>query len=127
MSAPVLLPTQAIAETFGGVTYHVDGELVPVLTVDVTLMPVYFDYDLLLLAVPAVLAAREHVGGQTIDRPLLFGWVALFVVQPGDRALRLGPGRALGGAVRVHRRALRCGDAAMGQPPLADRRRCHRR
>jgi len=28
------MPTKAEAETFGGVTYHIDGELVPVLTVD---------------------------------------------------------------------------------------------
>lgn len=42
MSAPVLVPTQAQPETFGGVTYHIDGELVPVLAVDVNLMSVYF-------------------------------------------------------------------------------------
>ena len=33
---PRLLPTRIEAETFGGVTYHIDGELVPVLTVDVS-------------------------------------------------------------------------------------------
>ena len=48
MSAPILLPTQATAETFGGVTYHIDGELVPVLTVDVNLMSVYFEHHVLL-------------------------------------------------------------------------------
>jgi uncharacterized protein (AIM24 family) len=31
---PQLLPTSAEAETFGGVTHPIDGELVPVLTVD---------------------------------------------------------------------------------------------
>ena len=35
MSAPILLPTQAQSETFAGVTYHIDGELVPVLTIDI--------------------------------------------------------------------------------------------
>jgi uncharacterized protein (AIM24 family) len=54
MSAPVLLPTQALAETFAGVTYHIDGELVPVLTVDVTLVPVYFEHHILLWKNPMV-------------------------------------------------------------------------
>ena len=33
---PQLMPTGAESETFGGVTYHIGGELVPVLTVDVS-------------------------------------------------------------------------------------------
>ncbi len=37
-SLPTLMPTKATAETFGGVTYHIDGELVPALSVDVTQM-----------------------------------------------------------------------------------------
>ena len=54
MSAPILVPTQAQAETFGGVTYHIDGELVPVLAVDVNLMSVYFEHHVLLWKSPAV-------------------------------------------------------------------------
>jgi uncharacterized protein (AIM24 family) len=45
---PVLAPTSAANETFGGVTYHIDGELVPVLSVDVSRMPVYFEHHILL-------------------------------------------------------------------------------
>ena len=45
---PRLMPTSASGETFGGVTYHIDGELVPVLSVDVTGMPVYFEHHILL-------------------------------------------------------------------------------
>jgi uncharacterized protein (AIM24 family) len=45
---PVLMPTRAEAETFGGVTYHIDGELVPVLTVDVADTAVYFEHHILL-------------------------------------------------------------------------------
>jgi uncharacterized protein (AIM24 family) len=44
---PKLMPTSASAETFGGVTYHIDGELVPVLTVDVSKTPVYFEHHIL--------------------------------------------------------------------------------
>ena len=47
-SLPTLMPTKATAESFGGVTYHIDGELVPVLSVDVTNMPVYFEHHILL-------------------------------------------------------------------------------
>ncbi|HEY4163396.1 MAG TPA: AIM24 family protein [Dongiaceae bacterium] len=45
---PKLLPTTAEGESFGGVTYHIDGELVPVLTVDVSKMPVFFEHHILL-------------------------------------------------------------------------------
>jgi len=47
-SLPTLMPTKVNAETYGGVTYHIDGELVPVLSVDVTQMPVYFEHHILL-------------------------------------------------------------------------------
>ncbi|HEY2706567.1 MAG TPA: AIM24 family protein [Caulobacteraceae bacterium] len=45
---PTLMPTKASNETFGGVTYHIDGELVPVLSVDISQMPVYFEHHILL-------------------------------------------------------------------------------
>jgi len=45
---PKLMPTSASAETFGGVTYHIDGELVPVLTVDVSATSIYFEHHILL-------------------------------------------------------------------------------
>jgi uncharacterized protein (AIM24 family) len=46
-SLPTLMPTKASAESFGGVTYHIDGELVPALSVDVTNMTVYFEHHIL--------------------------------------------------------------------------------
>lgn len=46
--APVLKTTTAQAETFAGVTYHVDGELVPVLTVELSNVPIYFEHHILL-------------------------------------------------------------------------------
>ena len=42
------------------------------------LMPFYFDYDLLLLAVPAVLAALHHRPSRLAPR-LIVTWVALYV------------------------------------------------
>ena len=47
-SLPTLMPTKASAESFGGVTYHIDGKLVPALSVDVTNMTVYFEHHILL-------------------------------------------------------------------------------
>jgi len=51
---PRLLPTRTEGETYAGVTYHVDGELVPVLTVDVSNVPVYFEHHILLWKHPSV-------------------------------------------------------------------------
>jgi len=49
MQRPTLLATTATDETFAGVTYHLDGELVPALTVDLTSgQTVYFEHHILL-------------------------------------------------------------------------------
>jgi YD repeat-containing protein len=46
---PVLLPTSARDETFAGLTYHLDGELVPALTVEITpAHSVYFEHHIML-------------------------------------------------------------------------------
>jgi len=42
------------------------------------LMPFYFDYDLLLLAVPAVLTARQALAPGGIERRLTIAWIALY-------------------------------------------------
>ena len=60
--APVLKPTTAQAETFGGVTYHIDGELVPVLTVEISNVPVYFEHHILLWKDP-----RTSIGLKTLS------------------------------------------------------------
>jgi len=55
MERPRILPTQATDEMFANVRYHLDGELVPMLTVE---MPpgaaVYFEHHVLLWKHPAV-------------------------------------------------------------------------
>lgn len=46
---PKLVATSAADETHGGVTYHLDGELVPVLTVEIKPdQPVYFEHHIML-------------------------------------------------------------------------------
>jgi uncharacterized protein (AIM24 family) len=63
MAPPVLLARTAQEETFAGVTYHIDGELVPVLTVDVSAVPVYFEHHILLWKSPAVAIGVKPVAG----------------------------------------------------------------
>jgi uncharacterized protein (AIM24 family) len=48
MQTPVLKPTAARNETFAGVTYHVEGDLVPVLRLELKDVPVYFEHYILL-------------------------------------------------------------------------------
>ncbi|HEX3599603.1 MAG TPA: AIM24 family protein [Lacipirellulaceae bacterium] len=55
MDRPRILPTRAADETFAGVTYHLDGELVPVLTVELNpTTAVYFEHHVLLWKHPSV-------------------------------------------------------------------------
>lgn len=60
---PALMPTTASAETFGGGTHHIDGELVPVLSVDVSQIPVYFEHHILLWKNPAVRIGLKALKG----------------------------------------------------------------
>ena len=48
MTIPVLRPTAALNETFAGVTYHIEGEMVPVLHLELNSVPVYFEHYILL-------------------------------------------------------------------------------
>jgi uncharacterized protein (AIM24 family) len=64
MEGPVLVATSARAETFGGVTYHLDGELVPVLTVELTpSSSVYFEHHILLWKNPGVAISIKAMKG----------------------------------------------------------------
>ena len=54
MAVPTLLTTQVQDESFGGVTYHIQGELVPVLHVELAALPVYFEHHILLWKDPTV-------------------------------------------------------------------------
>ena len=54
MPVPQILPTSVSNESFGGVTYHVEGELVPVLHIELGSVPVYFEHHVLLWKDPQV-------------------------------------------------------------------------
>jgi len=92
-SLPTLSPTTAASESFGGVTYHIDGELVPVLSVDVSQMPVYFEHHILLWKHPTVLIGLKPLKG-ALKR--MVAGMQVFVAEasgPGHIAFsRDGPG-----------------------------------
>jgi uncharacterized protein (AIM24 family) len=54
MAVPVLKPTNVQDENFAGVTYHIQGELVPVLITQVGPNPVYFEHHILLWKDPSL-------------------------------------------------------------------------
>ena len=63
MPVPVQLPTAARDETFGGVTYHIEGELVPVLHLELAALPVYFEHHILLWKDPGVEVSLKPLKG----------------------------------------------------------------
>src|SRR5689334_8810879 len=63
MAVPVLLPTNRTEESFGGVTYHIQGELVPALHVELGAVPVFFEHHILLWKDPAVEIGIKSLAG----------------------------------------------------------------
>jgi uncharacterized protein (AIM24 family) len=63
MAVPTLLPTNTQNETFGGVTYHIQGELVPALQVELSNTGIYFEHHVLLWKDPAVTVAIHPMKG----------------------------------------------------------------
>lgn len=63
MAIPVLLPTGAHDESYGGVTYHIEGELVPVLHVELAATPIYFEHHILLWKHPNVNIGIKQLAG----------------------------------------------------------------
>lgn len=63
MAVPVLMPTTANDATFGGVTYHIEGELVPVLQLELGGIPVYFEHHILLWKDPQVEVGLKSLRG----------------------------------------------------------------
>jgi uncharacterized protein (AIM24 family) len=62
-AVPTLLTTEVRDESTGGVTYHIAGELVPVLQVELGTVPVYFEHHILLWKDPAVEISLKPLKG----------------------------------------------------------------
>jgi len=60
---PSQVPTAARDVSAGGVTYHIEGELVPVLHLEITHVPVYFEHHILLWKSPGVDVALKPLKG----------------------------------------------------------------
>ena len=95
MERPKLLPTSATDETFAGVTYHLDGELVPALTVELPSghNSVYFEHHVLLWKHPMVEISVRPMKG-ALKR--MMAGIQIFVTEakgPGQISFsRDGPG-----------------------------------
>lgn len=63
MAVPTLMPTGIQDETFGGVTYHIEGELVPALTIELSGMPIYFEHHVLLWKDPVLQIGLKSLKG----------------------------------------------------------------
>jgi uncharacterized protein (AIM24 family) len=63
MAIPQLHPTTLRNESFAGVTYHLEGELVPVLHLELDRMPVYFEHHVLLWKHPQVQVGVKSLRG----------------------------------------------------------------
>jgi uncharacterized protein (AIM24 family) len=63
MPIPILLPTAVRDESFGGVTYHIEGELVPALHIEMGSVPVYFEHHILLWKEPKVTIGVKALAG----------------------------------------------------------------
>jgi uncharacterized protein (AIM24 family) len=63
MPIPVLQPTAARDESFAGVTYHIEGELVPSLHIELGSVPVYFEHFILLWKEPQVQIGIKPMAG----------------------------------------------------------------
>ena len=64
LTRPTLLPTAAHDETFAGVTYHIEGELVPVLTVEIQSgHSVYFEHHIMLWKHPSITIGLKAMKG----------------------------------------------------------------
>jgi uncharacterized protein (AIM24 family) len=63
MATPTLCRTSVSNEQYGGVTYHLEGELVPVLHVELGTMPVFFEHHVLLWKHPAVSIGLKALKG----------------------------------------------------------------
>jgi len=98
MERPVLLPTTACNENFAGYTYHLDGELVPALTIELLQgQKVYFEHHILLWKHPSITIGIRAMKG-ALKR--MIAGMQIFVTEaqgPGQIAFsRDGAGHVFG-------------------------------
>ena len=98
MDRPNLLLTSSPAESYAGFTYHLDGELVPALTIDLKAgQAIFFEHHILLWKEPALVIGVRPMKGAM--KRMIAG-MQIFVTEatgPGQIAIsRDGPGHVFG-------------------------------
>ena len=63
MAVPQLIPTVVRNAAYGGVVYHIEGELVPSLTLELMSVPVYFEHHVLLWKDPSIQIGVKSLRG----------------------------------------------------------------
>jgi uncharacterized protein (AIM24 family) len=108
---PILMTTKVGADVVAGVSYHLDGELAPVLTVDVSQRPVFFEQHILFWKHPDIRISLKPMPGAF--KRFVAG-VQMFILQASGSGciafsrnavghivpIRLAPGQAI--HVRAH-------------------------
>ena len=84
MGVPALLATHVVDEKYAGLTYHIQGELVPVLQIEMVQTGIYFEHHVLLWKDPAV-----NIGIKTMKGAFkrMISGMPIFMTEAG------GPGR----------------------------------
>ncbi len=84
MGVPALLATHVVDEKYAGLTYHIQGELVPVLQIEMGRTGIYFEHHVLLWKDPAV-----NIGIKTMKGAFkrMISGMPIFMTEAG------GPGR----------------------------------
>ncbi len=96
---PVLMETKIGAVVAAGVSYHRDGELAPVLTVDVSQRPVFFEQHILFWKHPDIRISLKPMSG--IVRRFVVG-VQMFILQASGPGFIAFSRSAIGSIVPIH-------------------------
>jgi uncharacterized protein (AIM24 family) len=82
---PALLSTKITDENFAGVTYHLEGELVPVLTIELNHIPVDYEHHILLWKHPSVQIGIRPMRGMV--KRLIAGMQIFITQATGDGSI----------------------------------------
>jgi len=99
---PALMPTSRTDETFGGVTYHLEGELVPVLTVELSNTPIYFEHHILLWKHPQIEIGIKSMKGML--KRMIAG-IQIFVTEARGQGMIAFSRDGVGHIVPIHMEA----------------------
>ncbi|MFA6451755.1 MAG: AIM24 family protein, partial [bacterium] len=84
MAVPELMRASTKDETYGGISYRIEGDLVPVLQIELSRIPVYFEHHVLLWKDSSV---------QVALKPLKGAFKRAAAGMPIMMAMAAGPGR----------------------------------